>query len=497
MLRSLRGRLFLVTLLPLLVAAIAILLLSVRAVDGELKRRTESQLQTQVTAIATEFETQITTRLSRGGQGRPLVTLTTQIQNATGGRLYYVPYGDVQTPDIEVDQSLQHISDSQISWDALASRRRVLTIQAFHPPGAQTSYFAVARAVYLRALPGATVDETDPLGALVLARPRSDLSIRSSLLALRIAPAVLAGAAIALVLALIATYSVSRPLRRIVRATRAIGEGATETPLETDRRDEFGVINRSINDMIVKLRESQEHERQFLMRISHELRTPLTAVRGNIEMLLDGLLETDADRAAAYGILAEETGRLSRLIEDLLTLQKLDAGRFELEWGRLDLAAIVQHAVELHRPAAAARGIEPTIPRLDPVEIVGDGDRIVQILSNLVANAVAWTPRGGTVRVSAELVGERVRVEVADSGPGVPSAKREQVMSPFFSERAQGTGLGLAIAHELTTRMGGELVVGDAPEGGALFVVVLPRAPRAAGLKGRDPARGSRVLRRA
>ncbi len=478
MLRSLRGRLFLVTLLPLVVSAIAVLVLSVRAVDAELKRRTEAQLATQVTAIATEFEAQITTRLSKGGQGRPLVTLTTQIQNATGGRLYYAQYGDVQTPDIQVDQSLQRISDAQISWPSLEGARPVRTIQHFRAPGSTTSYFAVARAVYLRPLPGADVDQTDPLGALVLARPRSDLSIRSSLLARRIAPAVLAGAAIALVLALIGTYSVSRPLRRLVRATREIGEGAIDAPLETDRRDEFGLLNRSIAEMIVKLREAQEHERQFLMRISHELRTPLTAVRGNVEMLLDGILQTDVERAAAYAILAEETGRLSRLIEDLLTLQKLDAGRFELEWGRLDLAAIVQHAVELHRPAAAARGIEPTIARLDPVEIVGDGDRIVQILSNLMANAVAWAPPGGTIRVSSQVSGDAVLVEVADSGPGVPRDKRTQVMSPFFSERAQGTGLGLAIAHELATRMGGDLRVADAPEGGALFTLVLPRSAR-------------------
>jgi two-component system OmpR family sensor kinase len=497
MLRTLRGRLFLVTLLPLLVGAIAILFLSVRAIDGELKRRTEAQLQTQVTAIGTEFETQITTRLSKGGQGKPLVTLTTQIQNATGGRLYYAPYGDVQTPDIEVDQSLQRIPDAQISWSALEGKRHIQTIQHFRPDATGRTFFAVARPVYLRALPGATVDETDPLGALVLARPRSDLSIRSTLLAQRIAPAVLVGAAIAIVLALIGTYSVSGPLRRLVRATREVGEGGSPAPLETERRDEFGVINRSIEDMVAKLRESQEHERQFLLRISHELRTPLTAVRGNVEMLLDGILETDADRSTAYGILAEETGRLSRLIEDLLTLQKLDAGRFELEWGRLDLAALVQHAVELHRPAAAAREIEPTIPRLDPVEILGDGDRIVQVLSNLVANAVAWAPRGGSVRVSAAVEGERVRVEVADSGPGIPADKREQVMSPFFSERAQGTGLGLAIAHELATRMGGDLVIGDAPEGGALFTLVLPRSPRAAGASAIATADRPRVLRRA
>lgn len=467
------------TLAPLVIAAVAVLVLAVRAVDSELKRRTEAQLRAQEIAISNQLESQIFTRLSRGAGGKPLVSLSPQIQNATGGRLYFALYGPVETPDIEVDQSLERIPDDQIPWSRL--QRRVVTIPHFKAPGSATSYFAVAKAIYLRPLPGATADESDPLGALVLARPNSDLGIPPTLLARRILPAVLAGAAIALVLALIGVYSVSRPLRRLVGATREIGEGAFDTPLETSRRDEFGVINRSIDDMISKLRASQEHERQFLMRVSHELRTPLTAVRGNVEMLLDGMLTTDAERAGAYAILSEETGRLSRLIEDLLTLQKLEAGRFRLEWDRLDLAALVQHAIELHRQVASSRGIEPAIARLDPVEVYGDGDRIVQIISNLVANAVAWAPVSGIVRVSAVAGDETVSVEVADSGPGIPAAKRTQVLSPFYSERAQGTGLGLAIAHELATRMGGDLVVGDAPEGGALFTLELPRSrPRTA-----------------
>ena len=112
--------------------------------------------------------------------------------------------------------------------------------------------------------------------------------------------------------------------------------------------------------------------------------------------------------------------------------------------------------------------------------MAGDGDRILQIVSNLVENAVRWTPAGGIVRLSAAGVSGGVRIEVADSGPGVPLASRADVFSPFFSEGGGGTGLGLAIASELALAMGGSLSVDDAPEGGALFICVLPRASAAA-----------------
>ena len=128
--------------------------------------------------------------------------------------------------------------------------------------------------------------------------------------------------------------------------------------------------------------------------------------------------------------------------------------------------------------------------------MAGDGDRILQIVSNLVENAVRWTPAGGIVRLSAAPADGGVRIEVADSGPGVPVDRRADVFSPFFSEGSRGgTGLGLAIASELAIAMGGKLSVGDAPEGGALFVCVLPRASAAHRERSRplrDGPRGSR-----
>ena len=142
-----------------------------------------------------------------------------------------------------------------------------------------------------------------------------------------------------------------------------------------------------------------------------------------------------------------------------------------------------------HREAARAGDLTSSCDAADVGAVAGDSDRILQIVSNLVENAVRWTPPGGVVRISATPAGRGVRIEVADSGPGVPLDLRTEVFRPFFSEGRGGTGLGLAIASELATAMGGSLTVGDAPEGGALFACELPRASA-----GRHaPARADRV----
>ena len=175
-------------------------------------------------------------------------------------------------------------------------------------------------------------------------------------------------------------------------------------------------------------------------------------------------------------MIAAEASRLERLIGDLLDLAKLEADRFTFRREEVDVADLLARCEATHRETARSRNVDLDLRPVDVGAVAGDGDRILQIVSNLVENAVRWTPAGGVVRLSALRVGGAVRIEVADSGPGVPLTRRADVFSPFFSEGGGGTGLGLAIASELATAMGGALSVDDAPEGGALFVCVLPRA---------------------
>ena len=216
------------------------------------------------------------------------------------------------------------------------------------------------------------------------------------------------------------------------------------------------------------------------MHVSHELRTPLTAIRGHVAALADGIVEGPAEQGAAFDVIAAEASRLERLIGDLLDLAKLEADRFTFRREEVDVADLLARCEATHRETARSRNVDLDLRQAEVGAVAGDGDRILQIVSNLVENAVRWTPAGGIVRLSAAGVSGGVRIEVADSGPGVPLASRADVFSPFFSEGGGGTGLGLAIASELALAMGGSLSVDDAPEGGALFICVLPRASAAA-----------------
>jgi two-component system sensor histidine kinase BaeS len=239
--------------------------------------------------------------------------------------------------------------------------------------------------------------------------------------------------------------------------------------------------------MVDRLRESEEHERLFLMRVSHELRTPLTAIRAHVQALADDVIDTDEERHEAYGVIGDEASRLGRLIGDLLDLAKLEAHQFTLLSEEVDLGALLEHACQSRREDARRHGVTITGSFEGAPTVVGDGDRILQIVANLLDNAVRWTPEGGAVTVGVSGgQASAVSIAVVDSGPGVPEAKRDQVFRPFYSEDARGTGLGLAIAAELAAAMGGRIRVDDAPDGGARFTVTLPL--RGAGTSVRSPA---------
>ena len=224
------------------------------------------------------------------------------------------------------------------------------------------------------------------------------------------------------------------------------------------------------------------------MRVSHELRTPLTAIRGHVQALADDVIDTEDERHEAYAVIGDEANRLGRLIGDLLDLAKLEAHRFTLLEEEVDLSVVLDHAMHARREDARRHGVS-IVGSFDHAPTVsGDGDRILQIVSNLLDNAVRWTPEGGMVKLDLAADSAGVRITVVDSGPGVPLAKREQVFRPFYSEDDRGTGLGLAIASELAAAMGGAIRLDDAPGGGARFTVTLPLRPAGTSVRSPSPA---------
>jgi signal transduction histidine kinase len=480
MLRSLRGRLVLIAVLPLVVAGAIMAPLALRAFDGYQAQRNDEalrQLQEQSAALASLYGKQARRYFEEGGDPVPV---DRELATVTGAQLYYVDRLEILPAEVVALPVLQGV---QVDWDVLDSGRSQ-TLDAVALPGQEGRYLVVVTGIFTSGDEAAR--ELGAVGAFALARPVDDLSSSGTDLFWRVVPAFAAAVVVAMLLALYLGLNLSRPLRRLVLTAGAIGRGRYDVELDRERRDEIGVVNRAFGDMVDRLRESEEHERLFLMRVSHELRTPLTAIRGHVQALADDVIDTDEERREAYGVIGDEAGRLGRLIGDLLDLAKLEAHQFTLHEEEVDLAALLEHACQSCREEARRVGVSIVGAYDGAPTVVGDGDRILQIVANLLDNAVRWTPEGGTVVVEASGQAPAVHIAVVDSGPGVPAGKRDHVFRPFYTEDARGTGLGLAIASELAVAMGGRIRVDEAPGGGARFTVTLPL--RGAGSSVRSPS---------
>ena len=282
-----------------------------------------------------------------------------------------------------------------------------------------------------------------------------------------------------------------RPVDRMVDTAAAIAAGdlGRRVP-DANPRTELGQLGGALNEMLVQIEgaldaraASESRLRRFVADAAHELRTPLTSLRGYAELYRQGALPDEAGVANAMGRIESEGARMSRLVDDLLLLARLDQQR-GLEPKPVDL-------VDLAREAIADFGaVDPNRPitaDLVPAAIVaGDRTRLRQILDNLLANARTHTPPGTPVHVSVTRHPDRVEVPVADDGPGIPPEAQARVFERFWRAdpaRARsrgGTGLGLAIVASLVEAHGGTVAVANRPTGGAVFTVRLPLAPPAA-----------------
>jgi len=226
--------------------------------------------------------------------------------------------------------------------------------------------------------------------------------------------------------------------------------------------------------MAAKLAEGEQLSRNFLMSVSHELRTPLTAIRGHVSALREGVIDDPVLRDASLGVISEEAIRLERLVGDVLDLAKLDAHRFTVLQEEVDMQQLCERAYTAFGDVARRRSIDYRSDIEARPVILTDGDRVLQIISNLLANAFRWTPEGGRIELELSASNGAVSVAVADSGPGIGLDERERIFSPFWSRDGGGTGLGLAIARELALALGGKIELASEPGRGSRFVLVLP-----------------------
>jgi two-component system sensor histidine kinase BaeS len=284
--------------------------------------------------------------------------------------------------------------------------------------------------------------------------------------------------AVSLLLAVLLARTLAHPLRELTTATRAVAEGNLDYRVPVRSKDELGELATSFNLMSAELSRSQTLRRQMTADIAHELRTPISVILGHVDGVDEGVLPASSE---TFNIIREETGRLERLIEDLRTLSRADAGELTLVTRLVQLKTLLEQVIAAHRPLAHEKRISLRLevePNLQ--EVIVDPDRIAQVLSNLITNALRYSPEKGQITLSAKNEVDEVEIRVQDSGPGLQPDELTRIFDRFYrtdqsrQRESGGSGLGLAIAKSLVEMHAGRLWAESEPGKGTHLVVRLP-----------------------
>jgi two-component system OmpR family sensor kinase len=452
MLGSLRFRLPALFLLGILLAGLVASLISIRFFQSYEHARAIDELRSESAGIVQLYAL----------QGVPQSVPYRRLTEALGGdKIFWVP----AFRGVTLLQGIPPLPLSTVDVKKLRTGQTE-TINLHWPAKHGKNYLAVAQPLRLG---------DNLFGALVVAKPTSQLRSRSVTLIERLGIAFGGGVIVAGLLGLYLSRRITEPLRKLSLAADevAAGQYAVELP-STRGSDEISHLSGRFADMAMKLAESEQLSRNFLMSVSHELRTPLTAIRGHVSALREGVIDDPSLQEASLGVIGQEALRLERLVGDVLDLAKLDANRFTVLQEEVDMERLSQQAYASFGEEARRREIDYRLDvRATPV-ILTDGDRVLQIIVNLLSNAFRWTPEGGRIELELSAENGSVSVAVADTGPGIDAEERDRIFRPFWSRDGGGTGLGLAIARELAVALGGQIVLDSSPGQGSRFVLLLP-----------------------
>ncbi|MGB0383723.1 MAG: sensor histidine kinase [Ardenticatenaceae bacterium] len=283
---------------------------------------------------------------------------------------------------------------------------------------------------------------------------------------------------VGLLLAVLLARSLTRPLRELTTATRAVAKGELEQEVPVRSQDELGELAASFNQMSTDLARSRDLRRQMTADIAHELRTPLSIILGHAEALYDEVLPPTRD---TFYIILDEAERLQRLIEDLRTLSLAEAGELPLARRLMAPHTLLEKAAAAYRPGAEQKNISLQVevpPDLPEVDI--DPDRMAQVLGNLLGNALRYTPSEGHIRLSAQNGSNQVQIKVHNSGAGIALKELSHIFNRFYrgdksrKRHDGGSGLGLAIAKSIVEGHNGRIWAESQPGQGVTFIVQLP-----------------------
>jgi len=327
------------------------------------------------------------------------------------------------------------------------------------------------------------VGQVMPRGQIVLfVSPR--LRIMSWFAENLLSPLLRAGAValvLSVLLALLVSRSIAAPLRRVAAAVEAIARGETGTRAQISGPTEVRALARSFNTMADRVEAARQSQRDFVANVSHELKTPLTSIQGFSQALLDGTAATPESTARAARVIHEEAERMRRMVDELLTLARFDAGQMVMARDPVEIGPLLRGCVEKLTPQAQTAEVALELDVPEHLFVTGDTDRLAQVFANLLDNAITHTPPGGKVSVAAHRVdGERtVEVTVTDTGRGIPADEIPRIFERFYQvdkarRRGRGAGLGLAITKEIVQAHGGSITAESMMGLGTRFTTRIP-----------------------
>ncbi len=341
-----------------------------------------------------------------------------------------------------------------------------------HAPGREETIYAVVP----------VQDDGRVLGAVYVARPLTYLHAQLQHIRWVVAWATIVAFLLAGGLGLILSRGIAGPVQEMQHVASSLAAGRLSERVPVRTRDELGDLARALNYMASELERTDSSRRAFVADASHELRTPVANLAVAVEVL-KAVLSTSPQQAAIASDVEREVQRLRQLVETLLDLSQVESGTVRLNLAVISMSDVISRAVQPFAARAQHVGLALKTeipPRLSKVK--ADADRTVQVLTNLLDNALKFTPSGGTVTVSADEQRGHVLIAVTDTGPGIPEGDLPNIFDRFYkADRARvagrgGAGLGLAIAKRLVEAQGGIIMVESGKGQGARFMVALPKA---------------------
>ncbi|HSL30056.1 MAG TPA: ATP-binding protein [Anaerolineales bacterium] len=289
----------------------------------------------------------------------------------------------------------------------------------------------------------------------------------------------LAGASIALLLGVLLSRTLTRPIRELTRATHAVAEGDLSQQVPVRSNDELGELARAFNQMSSELSRSVNTRKQMTADIAHELRTPLSLILGHAEAVHDGVLPPSREN---FEIIREEATRLEHLVDDLRTLSLADAGELRMSLQSIDTERLLQEVAALYQYQAQRKNINLKLDFAAPLSTFqADPGRMTQVLTNILDNALRYTPEGGSILLSAREANNQVELAIQDTGPGLKAEELGRIFNRFYRTDASrqrvdgGSGLGLAIAKSIVEAHGGQISAESAPGRGLKIIITLPK----------------------